>query len=124
MKLQEISKRKYHQLSSSKTGEKYSLSSVISKELMAKDVFISQEIILPNSRSSAPHFHTTAEEIIYVLKGSVKAVESDEEFNLKEGDVVLFKANSQMLHFLKNDSNEESHVLVIRKNMTTPDAQF
>jgi len=91
---------------------------------MTNDIFISQEIISPNSRSSAPHFHTISEEIIYVLKGSIKAIENKEEYSLKEGDAILFEPNSQKLHFLQNDSSEESHILVIRKKMTTLDAQF
>jgi uncharacterized cupin superfamily protein len=124
MNLQENSKRKFHQLSSAKTGENYSLSNVISNELMAKDIFMSHEIILPNSRSSAPHFHTSTEEIIYIIKGSVKAVEGKDEFSLTEGDVILFEPNSQKHHFIKNESDVESHILVIRKKMTKPDAQF
>lgn len=124
MKFQENSKRKYNQLRSSSSGEKYSLSNVISNDLMAKDLFISQEIILPNTRSSAPHFHRISEEIIYVLKGSVTAIEGNEEISLSVGDVILFESNAQKHHFLQNESNEECHVLVIRKKMTGSDVQY
>jgi uncharacterized cupin superfamily protein len=69
----------HRQLKSQKTGEEYSLSSVVSDALQAQDIFLSHEIIRPNSRLSAPHFHITTDEIINVLEGTITAVESDHD---------------------------------------------
>ncbi len=124
MKFQRSAEREYNQLKSHKTGEKYSLSHVMSSALQAKDIFLSHEIIRPNSSSSAPHFHTETDEIIYVVKGTLKAIEGDAEIELNEGDSILFESNSGQRHFLKNDSNYESQVLVIRKKIEKPDVEY
>ncbi len=73
MRMQKSLERIHRQLKSQKTGEEYSLSSVVSDALQAEDIFLSHEIIRPNSRSSAPHFHIATDEIIYVLEGTVIA---------------------------------------------------
>ena len=124
MKLQKKSERQYLQLKSQKTDEEYSLSSVISDVLQAKDIFLSHEIVRPNSRSSAPHFHTESDEIIYVVKGTLKAKEGDDEIELHEGDSIIFEGNSGQHHFLKNESSLESQVLVIRKKIEKSDVEF
>ncbi len=118
------SDRQYRQLSSPKTGEKYSLSHVISEGLCARDIFISQEIIAPGSRSSAPHFHTETEEIICVLKGRLVAVEGPDEVELSDGDFICFEANSGKLHYLKNTFADDSHVLVVRRNIKNDDTVY
>lgn len=124
MRIQKDLEKQYRQLKSQKTGEEYSLSYVISDALQTKDIFLSHEIIKPNSRSSAPHFHTDTDEIIYVLKGNVKAVEADVETELAEGDSIFFEARSGKHHFLKNESSHDAQVLVIRKNVEISDVKF
>lgn len=124
MKIQKNSARQYRQLKSQKTGEEYSLSSVISEVLQPKDIFCSQEIVRPNSRSSAPHFHTEVDEIVYVLKGTLKAIEGDVEVELNEGDSIIFQSNSRQHHYLKNELNCEAQILVIRKNIENSDVNF
>lgn len=124
MKIQKSSERQYRQLKSQKTGEEYSVSSVISDVLQARDIFLSHEIIRPDSRSSAPHFHTELEEIIYVVKGTIKAIEGDIEIELNAGDSIMFESNSGRHHFLKNESSHESQVLAIRKKIEKSDVEF
>lgn len=124
MKIQRNSDRQYRQLVSQKTGERYSLSHVISEELSMRDIFLSQEIIAPASRSSAPHFHTETAEIIYVLKGRIIAVEGTDESELFEGDVICFEANSGKSHYLKNIFTSDAHVFVIRRNLLKDDTVF
>lgn len=124
MRLHKKSEKQYFQLKSQKTDEEYSLSSVISDVLQAKDIFLSHEIVRPNSRSSAPHFHTESDEIVYVVKGNLTAKEGDTEIKLNEGDSIIFEGNSGLHHFLKNESNHESQVLVIRKKIEKSDIEF
>ena len=124
MRIQRSSDRTHRQLKSQKTGEKYSLSNVLSEDLLTKDIFISQEIIPPDSRSSAPHFHQEIDEIIYILKGMVIAVEGHTGVELSEGDAICFEANSNQHHYLKNVSHEDAVVLVIRGDSKKQDVVF
>jgi len=124
MKLQIKSERRHRQLKSQKTGEEYSLSSVISDAFLADEIFLSHEIIRPNSRSSAPHFHMETDEIIYVLTGSLQAIEDQTEVVVNEGDSILFERQSGRHHFLKNISTADAHVLVIRKKTEMADVVF
>jgi len=107
-----------------KTGEDYSLVSVISEAFLADEIFLSHEIIRPNTRSSAPHFHTETDEIIYVLGGTLKAIEGDSEVVVNEGDSILFERQSGLHHFLRNESAADAHVLVIRKKLEVADVVF
>lgn len=124
MRIQKGIERIYRQLKSQKTSEEYSLSSVISVALQSQDIFLSHEIIRPNSRSSAPHFHITTDEIVHVIEGTVVAVESDTDIVLNKGDSIIFGKNSGQRHFLKNESNHDSQVLVIRKKIEKSDVEF
>ncbi|QDK44254.1 hypothetical protein DOM22_03330 [Bdellovibrio sp. ZAP7] len=124
MKLQKKSERQYQQLKSQKTGEEYSLSNVISDSLRSDDIFLSHEVIRPNSRTSAPHFHNETNEIIYVLNGTLKAIEGNEEILVEQGDSIMFERQSGLHHFLRNDSTSEAHVLVIRRKVTASDVVF
>ncbi|WPU64960.1 cupin domain-containing protein [Peredibacter starrii] len=124
MKIQKKSDRHYRQLKSTKTGEEYSRSNVISEALFSTDIFLSHEIISPNSRSSSPHFHTHTDELIYVLSGKLVAVEGDSEIVVEEGDSVMFERQSGKHHFLKNESNSDGHILLIRKKLGSPDVIF
>jgi uncharacterized cupin superfamily protein len=119
---------KFNQLQSERTGEQYSLSSVLAGDFSTDQIFLSVEKLIPAARSSGAHYHSETDEIIYVLKGSVKVVEqgreNKEECDLFEGDSILFEKNSKKLHFLKNDSTTEAQVLVIRKNTENTDVIF
>ena len=125
MKIQKASERQFKQLFSSRTNEQYSQSHVISEALETKEIFLSIEVLRPRSCSSAPHFHLETDEIVYVLRGEVVAIEGDTEVTLQEGDCALFQAGSNRPHVLQNRSEErEAHVLVIRKPTQTNDAVF
>lgn len=124
MKIQRATDLKHRQLKSSKTGEEYSLSSVISDTFASDGIFLSHEIIRPNSQSSGAHFHTETDEIIYILEGSITAVEDDTEVELVAGDSILFERQSGKYHFLKNESQSDCVALVIRRKITTEDVIF
>jgi uncharacterized cupin superfamily protein len=124
MKLQRSTDLKHRQLKSSKTGEEYSLSSVISDAFASDGIFLSHEIIRPNSKSSGAHFHTETDEIIYILEGSITAVEDNEQVELSAGDSILFERQSGKYHFLQNNSSSDCVALVIRRKITTEDVVF
>jgi uncharacterized cupin superfamily protein len=65
-----IANLEHVELSSKKTGEKYSLSANISEIFGLRDIFIHHEILPPGRKSSAPHAHSQREELVYVLSGS------------------------------------------------------
>jgi len=115
MKILKKSEKQFRQLISESTNERYSKSSVISEDLDSKQLFLSLEIIQPKTRSSGAHYHKETEEIIFVLKGEVKAFEGDQETLLIEGDSVIFNADSGQKHYLKNESENEAQVLVFRR---------
>lgn len=124
MKIKRAKDLEHRQLKSSKTGEEYSLSSVISDAFGSEGIFLSHEVIRPNSRSSGAHFHTETDEIIYILEGQVTAVEDDTEVNLSAGDSIMFERGSEKYHFLRNDSPSNCVALVIRRQIATQDVVF
>lgn len=124
MKVQKKSDRIHRQLKSQKTGEEYSQTSVISDALSSQDIFLTHEIIAPNSRSSAPHFHTQTDEIAYVLSGELIAVEGDSETPIEEGDSILFECQSGKHHYIKNESGFDATILLIRKKLNSSDVVF
>ena len=63
--------------------------------LQTKDIFLSHEIVRPNSRLSAPHFHTESDEIVYVVRGTLTAKEGDNEIELHEGDSIILGQRSK-----------------------------
>jgi len=79
-----------HEQLKSKSGDNYSLSSVLSERLQSDDFFIHHEIIEPTYCSSAPHRHTGTDKIVIVLKGNVVAYEGCKKKRLSEGGYSLF----------------------------------
>jgi uncharacterized cupin superfamily protein len=124
MKVQKASDKKHTLIVSKRTSEQYSRSFVISEFLESQDVFLSHEIIPPQNRSSAAHFHLETDEIIYVLEGSVLAVEESGTVGLCKGDSICFNANSGLAHYLENQSESDAHVLVVRKHLPSDDTVF
>jgi uncharacterized cupin superfamily protein len=98
---------------SSKTGERFSQSAVLSQWAEFQDVFIHHEIIQPGRRSSSPHCHSQKEEMILVLEGHPTAHLGSQAFQLKPGDFMGFKPSTEKLHFLENGTDFIARVLVI-----------
>lgn len=120
MRIDRFNDRKHRELSS-RSGERYSLSAVLSGE-SGEGVFISHEIVPPGRRSSGAHYHTETEEIVYVLEGELTAVEGESEAPLGRGDALVLEASSGLPHYLENRSHAEAHALVIRRVTAAPDA--
>ncbi|WII72138.1 cupin domain-containing protein [Bdellovibrio sp. 22V] len=124
MKIEKQNDRQHKLLKSQRTGEEFSLSSVISESLQSNDLFLSHEIIRPGARSSGAHFHKETDEIIYILKGSLLAVEGEDKIQVSEGDCLLFERNSGRPHYLINESEQEAQALLVRKKIDVIDVVY
>jgi uncharacterized cupin superfamily protein len=124
MKIERQSERQFNQLKSSRTGEEFSLSSILSESVEADGFFITQEIIKPHSRASSPHFHTDTDELVFVTRGNLVAYEGEEKTELSEGDICCFKAGSGRLHYIANESESEAQALVIKKKTEKSDVAY
>jgi len=69
--------------------------------------------LAPGSWSSQRHWHTLADEFIYVLSGEVVLVSEDGEELLRTGDAAGFKAGDADGHCLQNRSDAEALILEI-----------
>ena len=106
-----------HQLlRSQSSGEEYSSSQVLVDSANSKDFFVHHEIVQPGRSTSAPHFHKTTDEFVYVTKGEISAIEGDKTRVLSEGDCVCFSAASGLKHQLRNTSEFVAEVLIVKRN--------
>jgi uncharacterized cupin superfamily protein len=109
---------------SKKTGEKFSLSAVLSDALNFKDMFVHHDIIPPGRRSSASHAHSKREEMIFVLSGTPTLNLRGESKVLKPGDFVGLTPGAENAHFLANCTNDDICVLVIASNPANDDVIY
>lgn len=87
-------------------------------------VFVYSERVEPGKKASAPHRHKKADEVAYVVKGELHAYEGNNEVILREGDSVLFMANSRENHHLENKSTEVAEFLIIKCSGIKDDVQY
>jgi uncharacterized cupin superfamily protein len=71
------------------------------------------EVLQPGSRSSIKHWHSSEDELIYVLDGEITLAEGDEISQLCAGDAATFKAGVSVGHFLENRSSAPTRCLVV-----------
>ncbi|HSO00282.1 MAG TPA: cupin domain-containing protein [Candidatus Nanopelagicales bacterium] len=124
--IRKFSTRALHhaELQSARTGEKFSLSAVLTDELGLKDLFIHHDIIPPGRRTSGTHFHTHREEMVFVLEGRVTAWCDGAEVTLEPGDFVAFPPGERGAHHLKNESDAPARVLVIASNPSEDQVEY
>lgn len=115
---------RHQELRSERTGEKYSLSAVLTEDLGLRDLFVHHEVIPPGRKASGAHFHTRREEMVVILQGEVVAWSNGAEVVLGAGDVVAFGPGEANAHFLRNDASEEARVLVIASNPGEDDVGY
>lgn len=72
-----------------------------------------EEILPPGSSSSIKHWHSSEDEMIYVLEGEVTLIEGSSCFTMRKGDAATFKAGDPVGHSLQNRSNSDVRYLVI-----------
>ena len=119
-----ISKLEHHELQSSRTGEKYSLSADLSTPLGLKNMFVHHEIIPPGRRSSAPHAHSHREEMIVVLEGVVTAHTQSQEKVLVVGDSIAFHPGQENIHFVRNHGDSPARVLIIATSQPQDEVSY
>jgi uncharacterized cupin superfamily protein len=69
--------------------------------------------LAPGAWSSQRHWHTQAEEFVYILEGEVVLVTEDSEEILRAGDCAAFLAGDPDGHHLQNRSDDRALVLEI-----------
>lgn len=116
MQVYHINDVPHKQLISSKTGEIFSKSAILTKFLSLQKFFVHHEILLPGKRASSPHRHTIQEEMIFVLDGFPTAHLGKESRQLKPGDFIGFHPYSEKQHYIENTTNQEACFLVICSN--------
>lgn len=115
MQILNVEELQHRQLQSKTSGEKYSLSALMSSIYKFENLFIHHEILPPNHKASAPHTHSHMEEMIFVLKGHPTVHFDNKTVQLKPGDFIGFKPETGM-HYVENLTNFEAHILVICSN--------
>lgn len=118
MKLLRRSEHQHRELVSTKTGEAFSSSQILTEVLGSKDFFITHEMIPAGRRASGAHAHKETDEIVYVLSGHPTAVEGEKKIALSPGDSVCFQAGAAEYHFVENATTAEAQVLVIKKQVS------
>lgn len=106
----------HRELQSSRTGEKYSLSAVLTDVLGFKGVFVHHDVIPPGRRASGLHAHSAREEMVVVLEGMVTAFLGSERHVLHAGDFIGFPLGPGNAHYVQNDGNDTARILVIASN--------
>ncbi len=71
------------------------------------------ETLQPGSRSSMKHWHSSEDELIYVLEGEITLVEGGDVSQLRAGDAATFKAGVPVGHYLENRSNALTRCIVV-----------
>ena len=99
-------------LRSTRTGEEFCESVVLSKLLAVDSVFIHYDVIAPGHRASAPHSHSARDEVVLVLSGSVLAKEGEAEHRLGPLQMIAFRAAGSP-HVVINDGAETASIMVI-----------
>ncbi|MES2218234.1 MAG: cupin domain-containing protein [Pseudomonadota bacterium] len=115
MKVYNISDLSHQDLISSKSGEYFAKSALLTDLFGFKDIFIHHDILPPGRRASSSHRHTLREEMVLVLAGFPTAHLGEQELELKPGDFIGFKPNWDK-HFIENKSLEDVYLLVITSN--------
>lgn len=71
------------------------------------------ETLPPGSRSALKHWHTTEDEMIYMISGQALVHEGDDTYPLLPGEAATFKAGAPVGHCLENASDGPISYLVI-----------
>ena len=70
-------------------------------------------VLQPGTRSSIKHWHSSEDELVYVLEGEIAVIEGETEALLQAGDAATFKADDAVGHSLWNKSAAPTKVLVV-----------
>ncbi|WP_299615185.1 cupin domain-containing protein [uncultured Tateyamaria sp.] len=71
------------------------------------------ETLPPGSASSHNHWHTTEDEMILMLSGTLTLIEDGTETTLVAGDAATWAAGTPVGHNLRNDSDADARYVLI-----------
>ncbi len=74
---------------------------------------VSFETLEPHAQSSVRHWHTLADEFLYVIEGVLTLRTNDGEFVIEPGMCMGFKAGDKNAHHLVNRSNALAKFIVV-----------
>lgn len=95
------------------TGETFGSHKMISKELGFTKLFTSVETLSPGRSSSSPHYHTSKEEIIYVLSGTPTVIIGQHEVLVEPGQFISFLPGEKKHHQVINRTGETCQFIVM-----------
>ena len=78
----------------------------------------------PGAWSSQRHWHTSTDELVYVLSGELVLVTDDGEEVLRAGAAAGFKADDPNGHHLQNRSGEDATFLEIGTRLASDSATY
>jgi len=78
----------------------------------------------PGAVSSLCHAHKTQDEFIYMLEGVATLQIGDNQYKMKAGDCMGFKAGTGMAHQLLNQSNETVTYLEVGDRSPNDDVEY
>ncbi|WP_415329071.1 cupin domain-containing protein [Chryseobacterium sp. MMS23-Vi53] len=84
----------------------------------SQNLSIKQEV-MPSGTAEKLHFHNSAEQFFYVLKGEAVFYIDDEKFSLKPGESISVLPKSK--HYISNESENDLEFLVISNPSTNND---
>jgi len=80
---------------------------------------------LPPGKSSYPfHYHTTNEEVFYIISGTGILETYDGEYTVTAGDIMVFPAGNAGAHKLTNNSKTENLVYLDVDTNKTPEIAY
>lgn len=109
----------YRELISTRTGESFSYTHLLSEAWGLKKLSVHHEMIPPGRRSSGHHAHSELEEIFILLSGSATLYTAQEKAPriLNVGEFQAFAPGE--FHSLWNHTSEVATVLVVKSNTPT-----
>ena len=91
-----------------KSKEKWgSLSWMANQSLSGSSVTVGRLVLYPGL-SDSPHSHSNADEVIYLLRGSVCVQMGGKEVDLLPGDALTIPL--KLVHRIKNNGNQEAEM--------------
>ncbi len=98
------------------SGEKFSEAKSLNEQCGINSLLVHHETLLPGRRGSSPHYHTTKEEIFFVLEGHPSAVINNQKKQLSPGDYIGFPKSSEETHYLINETEKIAVILTMGTN--------
>ncbi|HJU99635.1 MAG TPA: cupin domain-containing protein [Burkholderiaceae bacterium] len=71
------------------------------------------QVLAPGTRSSIKHWHTSEDELVYVLDGQVTVIEGEDEHVLGPGDAAAFPQGRPVGHYLCNRSASSVTCMIV-----------